>query len=181
MAALQTAVAALENNDYVTKVEEYKENGVAVGYKIYFSKGTEAIIYHGAKGDQGDKGEDGVTPTVSINEQGYWVINGQVTDVKALGVDGVNGTTPSFNIVDGKWMISYDNGGSWTEVGQATGDQGPQGPQGADGVTGDAFIHSIKPIAKDGETVVGTFAEAWYIRIILNDNTETLEDNPSFC
>ena len=91
--ALQTAVAALENNDYVTKVEQ-----IEGGYKIYFSKGTEAVIYHGAKGEQGDKGADGVTPTVSINEQGYWVINGEVTEVKAAGDKGNDGVTPEFKI-----------------------------------------------------------------------------------
>ena len=38
------------------------------------------------------KGEDGVTPVVTINEDGYWVINGEATDVKAEGQDGENGT-----------------------------------------------------------------------------------------
>ena len=34
-------------------------------------------------GPKGDKGEDGVTPTVSISDDGYWVINGEKTNVKA--------------------------------------------------------------------------------------------------
>lgn len=43
----------------------------------------------GDKGDKGDQGEqgpagvDGKTPTIEINEDGYWVINGEVTQVKA--------------------------------------------------------------------------------------------------
>ena len=45
----------------------------------------------GAPGQDGTDGEDGVTPTVEINEDGYWVINGKVTDVKAEGVDGEQG------------------------------------------------------------------------------------------
>lgn len=201
--AIQASVAALQDNDYVTKVEEYKENGVALGYKIYFSKGTEAIIYHGAKGDQGDKGADGVTPTVSINEQGYWVINGEVTEVKAAGDKGDTGITPEFKIdsytdAEGTvytayWFVKYGENAEWEPLHQALGPQGPHGeqgpvgpegpvgPQGPAGVTGDAFIHSITPLGKDGVTTDGvTFANAWYIRIILNDTTETLEDNPTY-
>lgn len=51
----------------------------------------------GEKGDKGDKGEQGeagtpgTTPSITINEDGYWVINGEVTDVKAEGEDGKDG------------------------------------------------------------------------------------------
>ena len=37
----------------------------------------------GAQGAQGEKGEDGVTPTIEISDDGYWVINGEKTNVKA--------------------------------------------------------------------------------------------------
>ncbi len=40
---------------------------------------------------KGDPGQDGVTPTVSISEDGYWVINGEKTDVKAQGDKGDKG------------------------------------------------------------------------------------------
>ena len=33
------------------------------------------------------RGENGTTPTISINKDGYWVINGEVTDVNAYGWD----------------------------------------------------------------------------------------------
>ena len=49
----------------------------------------------GEKGDKGDTGEAGATPTVTINEDGYWVINGVVTDVKAEGDDGETVTITS--------------------------------------------------------------------------------------
>lgn len=35
------------------------------------------------KGEPGDPGENGTTPTVEISEDGYWVINGEKTNVKA--------------------------------------------------------------------------------------------------
>lgn len=39
----------------------------------------------------GAKGEDGVTPTIEINGEGYWVINGVETTVKARGERGEKG------------------------------------------------------------------------------------------
>ena len=75
----------------------------------------------GEKGDKGDKGEQGdagapgapgATPTITINEDGYWVINGEVTDVKAEGQDGEDGK-------DGQ-----------------DGASGPQGPSGTPGTPG---------------------------------------------
>ena len=45
----------------------------------------------GEKGEQGEAGTPGTTPSITINEDGYWVINGEVTDVKAEGEDGEDG------------------------------------------------------------------------------------------
>lgn len=45
----------------------------------------------GEQGEQGEAGTPGTTPTITINEDGYWVINGEVTDVKAEGEDGKDG------------------------------------------------------------------------------------------
>ena len=45
----------------------------------------------------GEDGTDGVTPTISINANGYWVINGSVSEYKAVGEDG---TSPTVEISD---------------------------------------------------------------------------------
>ena len=45
----------------------------------------------GQDGQDGEDGEDGTTPTIEISEDGYWVINGEKTDVKAEGEDGQDG------------------------------------------------------------------------------------------
>ena len=37
----------------------------------------------GLQGEKGDKGEDGISPTIEISDDGYWVINGVKTDVLA--------------------------------------------------------------------------------------------------
>lgn len=42
----------------------------------------------GADGTNGSNGTDGVTPTISISEDGYWVINGEKTNVKAAAESG---------------------------------------------------------------------------------------------
>ena len=169
--ALQAAVAALENNDYVKEVVDIIEDGVVVGYKLIFAKGGEKPIYHGKKGDKGD------TPTVSINEDGYWVINGEVTTDKAVPQDGKPGATPKFKIVNGDWYYSYekdnltdDDVEGWTYVGRAT---GPQGPAGTGGEAGDAFFKSVSPVGSDQTTTVPA-AEAYYISIELIDGTKYL-------
>ena len=79
----------------------------------------------GPQGDQGIQGETGATgPQGPQGEQGI------------QGEAGKDGVTPQLKIEDGKWLISYDKGVSWEEVGQATGDQGPQGETGATGPQG---------------------------------------------
>ena len=83
------------------------------------------------------------TPTVEINDEGYWVINGQTTDVKARGTDGANGKdgtngkdgingndgkTPTVEInSDGFWVIN----GIITNV-NAEGKTVDENPQGLD-------------------------------------------------
>ena len=149
ISALQTAVTALENNDYVTSVTPVTENGVVIGYSITFAKSGSIIIYHGEDGEDGKDGVDGTdgqTPQIGIGKDTdgkyYWTLNGQwlldsegkkIPTTGADGKDGADGIIPEFKIEEGNWWISYDNGVSWTMVGQATGDQGPQGPQGPSG------------------------------------------------
>ena len=174
--ALQTIVAALQNNDYVTSVTPIYEGVTEIGYVITFSKGGKATIYHGKdgakgeqgeKGEQGDKGEAGATPVIGVAKDTdgvyYWTLNGNwLVDVTGNkipttgkdGADGVqgetgatgpqgpqgeagkDGITPQLKIENGRWLVSYDNGQSWVDVGQATGDQGPQGETGATGPQG---------------------------------------------
>ena len=94
----------------------------------------------GAQGPQGPQGTAGTTPTVLINGDGYWVINGTTTTVKAKGEDG---TTPTVTINDdGYWVIN----GTATTV-KAKGEDGAQGPQGPKGDTGNS---GILDAAKDG-------------------------------
>ena len=55
-------------------------------------KGTEEQWLQSLKGDAGAKGEDAAAPTIEIDKDGYWVINGVKTDVKATGDAGDKGS-----------------------------------------------------------------------------------------
>ena len=200
--ALQTVVAALQNNDYVTSVTPIYEGVTEIGYVITFSKGGKATIYHGKdgakgeqgeKGDKGDTGEAGTTPVIGVAKDTdgiyYWTLNGnwlvdeagnKIPTTGKDGADGVqgetgatgpqgpqgeqgeqgeagkDGITPQLKIENGRWLVSYDNGQSWVDVGQATGNQGPQGetgatgPQGPQGEQGEQGIQG--EAGKDGDS-----------------------------
>ena len=135
---------------------------------------------NGSNGTNGTDGVDGHTPIIGVAKDtdgiyywtvdGSWLLDENGQKVKAVGIDGQNGSngqngatgapgaagkdgvTPQLKIENGMWYVSYDNGASWIELGQATGDQGPQGeagavgpqgPQGTPGVDGDAFFQSV--------------------------------------
>ena len=85
----------------------------------------------GADGEDGKDGENGETPTITINEDGYWVINGEVTDVKAEGEKGDKGDP-------GEKGEQGDKGdpGEKGEQGDK-GDPGEKGEQGDKGDPGD--------------------------------------------
>ncbi len=57
------------------------------------------------KGEPGAAGANGNTPT--INEDGYWVIDGVVTDVKARGTDGTNASGCSGNIAQTGLVMGF--------------------------------------------------------------------------
>ena len=116
--------------------------------------GNSVLNLKGLKGDKGDNGtngQDGITPTIS--EDGYWVVNGQKTNIVAVnkphigrngnwwignedlgvkakgekGQDGQNGRTPVLSIIDGFWAIDG--------VKTTTKAQGDKGQNGQDGRT----------------------------------------------
>ena len=163
--SLQTIVSALQNKDYLSSITPIYDGATEIGYILTFTKSGRVTIYHG---------KDGQTPIIGVAADAdgiyYWTVNGswlldeKGLKVKAVGIDGQDGATgtdgsegatgadgkdgktPELKIEDGKWFVSYDNGASWLELGQATGDQGPQGPagpQGSAGLDGDSFFQSV--------------------------------------
>ena len=119
ISALQIAVTALQNRDFVTSVTEIKEADKIIGYTINFSKSGSATIYNGK------------TPNIIAKQYAdgkyYWSLNGQWltgSDGEMMKVEGENGITPLLKIENGFWMLSIDNGETWTNIGKATGADG---------------------------------------------------------
>ena len=142
ISALQTIVTALQNNDYVTGVENVKDDkGNVIGYTIKFSKSAPITIYHGekgAKGDKGDKGDQG-----DPGEPGTPGEPGAPGEPGTPGKDGVDGNTPVIGVkesggvyywtIDGK--ILTDAEGHPIPVTGNDGAPGNPGNDGKDGIT----------------------------------------------
>lgn len=108
ISALQTAVRALENKVYVTSVTKAED-----GYVIVFSDNTTATI------------KDGRTPVIGADKHQdvyYWTVDGEWLLDRSGKMLPVTGTAPELKIEGDNWYISVDGGGSWTGLGQATGD-----------------------------------------------------------
>ena len=71
-------------------------------------------------------GEDGTSSVIGVKQDSdgvyYWTLNGDfiLDNGKKLPVSGV---TPEFKIENSHWWVSYDNGATWTDCGQAQTDQ----------------------------------------------------------
>ena len=138
----------------------------------------------GAPGQDGEDGQDGAAPIIGVAQDTdgiyYWTVNGSWlldadgNKVKAVGTDGqdgadgapgqdgsdgADGVTPQLKIENGLWYVSYDDGSTWLEMGQATGNQGPQGSAGSDGADGDSFFQSVTETND-------------YVSMVLADGTE---------
>ena len=137
-------------------------------------------------GKDGKDGKDGVTPTITINSEGYWVINGQTSTTKAKGEDGKEGKKGDKGAdgakgqdgKDGKTPHIGDNGNWWigdkdTNIKAqglkgdpgATGAQGEKGERGLPGKDGSViYADKGKPTTqgKDGDYYIDTEAKIFY-------------------
>ncbi|MDY3978494.1 MAG: leucine-rich repeat protein [Tidjanibacter sp.] len=185
--ALQTIVAALQENDYVTSVVPITKDGKEVGYTISFTKSDPITIYHG---EDGEDGADGHTPVIGVRQDSdglyYWTLGGEwLTDaannkIKAVGTNGEDGqngqdgqngadaVAPKLKIENGHWWLSADGGATWSDLGQATGNDGAGGANGQDGKdgtngqNGDSFFKSV---VDNDSAVVFTLSDGTVITI----------------
>lgn len=122
--SLQVIVSSIQDNDMISGVTSITQNGKEVGYKINFVKTSPITIYHGTNGK---------VPLIGTAKDTdgnyYWNIKydngtvGWITDeygnkVLAMGI------APQLKVKDERWLISYDEGKSWVDLGQATGEHG---------------------------------------------------------
>ncbi len=56
-------------------------------------------------------------PSVSISENGTWVVGGTDTGKRAVAINGTDATiTPQFKIENKAWFVSYDGGKNWEQL-----------------------------------------------------------------
>lgn len=115
----------------------------------------------GAQGEKGDDGEDGWSPTITISDDGYWVINGVKSNVKATGQKGEDGVsiqniekTSTSGSVD-TYTITYSDGSTSTfkVTNGVDGNQGIQGEKGDTGDKGDSGEPGTKWIYDQGNPI----------------------------
>ena len=115
------ALQAIASGQAINNVEE--KDGT---YVLTLSNGTKLTLQQGSVGM-------GKAPIVSIDKDGYWMVDYQdgkgaayITDdegEKIVAV-GQNGVTPMFGVSeDGYWTISYNGGGSFAPVLDINGDK----------------------------------------------------------
>ena len=100
-----------------------------------------------------------VQPEISVDNNGYWVVNGNPTGVKAVGEDGKNGEGyPEFRVEEGKWRVRFGESG-WSDV--------PGGDLGTGTSLGDLFFESAS-LSDDGTvfTIVGTKGQVYTFPVV---------------
>lgn len=100
-----------------------------------------------------------VQPTISVDENGYWVVNGLSTGVKAVGEKGKDGDGyPEFRVESGKWQVRFGSG-EWSDV--------PGGDLGTETSLGDQFFESAS-LSGDGTvfTIVGTDGQVYTFPVV---------------
>ncbi len=203
ISSLQKIVDALQDNLSISKVEQISD-----GYIIYFSDGSTATIKNGKdsgdapvigvkqdtdgcyywtldgewltdeKGNkvkaQGTDGKDGID-----GEDGNDGVDGEDGVDGTNGKDGKDGITPQLKIENGRWMLSMDNGKTWTDIGQATGADGKDGEDGADGTDGEDGVDGkdgtngiFKSVREDDDNVYFTLEDDSVITIPKSDNSK---------
>lgn len=108
--SLEAQVSALNDNlnalrvlvDGNKTIQSYVYDEETDKYTVKLSDGSEIVLNQGTKGEA-------TTPSISISEDGYWVINGEKQSIKAEGSDAA---TPMFRIdSDGYWQVDLDGDG----------------------------------------------------------------------
>ena len=130
--ALTSLVTAMSVGDYVVSVTPLKEDGVEIGYQIIFKENGVVNLYHGKDGIDGINGTNGtngidgstVVPVLGTKQDTdgiyYWTLDGEfvVADGKKIPLTD-KAPTPQIKIANDLWVVSYDEGKTWDEIGPA--------------------------------------------------------------
>ena len=173
------AYAGLMQGKLLITAVEPTENGQTITYITVDADGKPSApqSFTITNGKDGEKGESGATPTVEIDDNGNWIINGTDTGVPATGE---NGKTPEFTL-DAEGNLSYQfEGETSVPLGNIKGPQGDKGEQGNQGNDGkDGVFTDIDYTQGDAKAVLtladGTTIEvAIYQPLTIGEGTGTL-------
>lgn len=153
----------LENEDQqiVAVYRAYQANAEAKG-ETPLSYEDWLKTVKGEKGDPGEPGKDGVSPTVTIGENGNWFVNGVDTGKKAQGDKGDQGNPGNPGNDGATPVITIGDNGNWFVNGVDTG----KTSKGADavapvvevGINGNWFVNGVdsgaKAAGKDGADAI---------------------------
>ncbi len=151
-----------EDGNGIVSIELTSSSGNVDTYTITYDNGDTSTFtvtngVDGEQGIQGEPGEDGHTPVITIGKNGNWYIDGEDTGVLAEGVQGPQGEPgkdgtslltgsgePSANLGNNgdsyidldTWDFYVKTSETWNCVGKIKGDQGNDGQAGGDGEDG---------------------------------------------
>ena len=116
ISSLQKIINSLQDKDYIKSIHPIQEGDETIGWSIEFSKSGILAIYDG---------KDGHSPEISISKDvdgsHYWTLDGKwMLDENGKKIRA-EGTTPELKIEKERWLISYDKGISWNDLGPASG------------------------------------------------------------
>ena len=125
LSGIKTLLDNLNKYEFITDIKAFYANGVVAGYTISFTHSDPIVLYNGTDAETPilgvKKGEDGVW---------YWSVRypsqseaSFVTDNFGVRIPTDAGS-PLIKIENGHWMVSYDNGDVWRDLGRATGEDG---------------------------------------------------------
>lgn len=125
LSGIRTMLDNLNQYDFITDIKPFYTNGAVAGYTISFTHSDPIVLYNGTDAETPilgvKKGEDGIW---------YWSVRypSQSEDTFITDNFGVRIRTdagsPLIKIENGHWMVSYDNGDVWRDLGRATGEDG---------------------------------------------------------
>lgn len=111
---LHSLLNALEGREYVTEILPIADDG-ETGYALVFSSGRTVMI---------KDGRDGYSPRISAGKHTdglyYWMLDGNwLLDENGcmISVQGASSPMPKIKVEGGSWLISYDGGISWMDLG----------------------------------------------------------------
>ncbi len=113
---------AEERDDRVTGIAPIEQEGGTIGYAVTLTAEQPVIVYTMERQEG-----DGHTPFVWMRRDpegvycwtldGEWLADGAGNRIAVPDADGI---TPQLKVEEGRWHISSDGGGSWTQLAEET-------------------------------------------------------------